>query len=74
MDVYQLTARGEELAHNVHAENKPTWQVVFFLNKRGRATKEQILDYVPGASWHTLSKLRRKGVIMQVGRREDMQW
>lgn len=69
MEIYQLTTRGESLAHNIYAPDNPAWKVINYLNhKGGSATKEQILNFVPSATWHTLNRLRRKEVIQLVGK------
>ena len=63
MDIYRLTARGESLAHSYRSPRSPAWGVIHFLNKRGLATKEQILANVPEATALTLYKLRWKRII-----------
>ena len=68
MEIYQLTTKGESLATNIYAPNVPAWRVIQFLHRRGQATKEQLLNFVPSATWHTLNRLRRKEVIQLVGR------
>lgn len=65
MEIYRLTPRGEQLAHSYRAPRKAEWGVIFFLNKRHAATKEQILDNVPGATSMTLMKLRVKRIISE---------
>ena len=69
MEIYQLTALGDSLANNYRAPRKETWLVLYFLKRRGAATKEQILENVPNAGWYTLAKLKRKGLIEVIGRR-----
>lgn len=68
MEIYELTRRGESLAHNIYAPSKAVWRVLFYLSKRHQATKEQILNSVPEATWHTLYKLRRLKLITLVGK------
>ena len=63
MDVYQLTSRGEELAHAYRSPRTPGWAVIHYLAKRGAATKEQIYENVPSSSSSTLAKLSMKGFI-----------
>ena len=64
MEIYRLSSRGEELAHSFRSPRTPEWAVVHFLAKRGGATKETILEYVPSASSLTLAKLRMRGIIV----------
>ena len=72
MEIYQLTNKGEMLAHNMYAPNNTAWRVVFCLSKRGQATKEQIISDVPSATGHTLYNLRRKNIIQRVGRMAEV--
>ena len=74
VEIYQLTPRGQSLAHNIYAPpNNPRWKVIQFLNQRGgTATKEQILNYVPSASWQTLAFLRRKEIVQLVGKMAEV--
>lgn len=65
MEIYRLTSRGERLAHSHSNPQTPPWGVIHFLNRRGMATKEQILENVPYATSVTLSKLRIKKVIAE---------
>lgn len=65
MEIYRLTSRGERLAHSYRSPPTPAWGVIHFLNKRGMATKEQIIENVPGATSVTLTKLRMKRVIAE---------
>ena len=65
MEIYSLTNRGRRLAHNIRAPRTPEYGIIFFLNKRGLASKEQILEYVPGATGSMLAKLRLKKVITE---------
>jgi len=72
MEVYQLTDKGRALAHNIYAPDNPRWRVIYYLNKKGTATKEQILNNVPEASGHTLYRLRRKMIITLVGKMAEV--
>ena len=63
MEIYSLTSKGKALSHSVRGAPTPEWKVVYFLAKQGRATKDQIKEYVPIASSSTLLRLRIKGII-----------
>ncbi len=65
MEIYRLTSRGERLAHSYRSPRTPPWGVIHFLNKRSAATKEQVLENVPGATSGTLMKLRIKRIITE---------
>ena len=65
MEIYRLTSRGERLAHSHSNPQTPAWGVIHFLNRRGQATKEQIVENVPYATSVTLAKLRMKRVIIE---------
>lgn len=71
MEIYHLTARGEELAHSFRNPRTPEWAVIHFLNKRGSATKEQIYEGVPSASSSTLARLAIRRII-SVDRRVEV--
>jgi len=72
VEIYELTGMGEMLANNIYAPQKAEWRVLFYLKHRQRATQEQILNYVPNATWHTLNKLRRKKLIQLVGKMAEV--
>lgn len=63
MQVYQLTPKGQQLAHSFRNARTPAWAVIHFLSRRGSATKEQIYEQVPSASSSTLAKLNINGII-----------
>lgn len=66
MQIYRLTKIGERLAHSYRSPpDNPKWNVIHFLNRRGEATKEQILVYVPSATSQTLIELTSKKIIME---------
>ena len=65
MEIYRLTDRGKRLAHSYRAPRTPAWGVIYFLNKRDVATKQQILDYVPEATSQTLAKLKIKRIVTE---------
>lgn len=65
MEIYRLTNMGERLAHSYKSPPTPAWGVIHFLNKRGMATREQIIENVPGATSLTLAKLRNKRVVIE---------
>lgn len=65
MEIYRLTSMGERLAHSHRSPQTPAWGVIHFLNRRGMATKEQIIENVPGATSVTLTKLRMKRVVVE---------
>ena len=65
MEIYRLTSRGERFAHSHSNPDTPAWGVIHFLNKRGLATKEQIIENVPYATSVTLAKLRMKKVVAE---------
>ena len=64
MEIYRLSARGEELSHSYRSPRSPEWAVIHFLSKRGTATREQVFEYVPSASSSTLAKLSIRGIII----------
>ena len=63
MDVYQLTGKGEQLAHSYRSPRSPEWAVIHYLYRHGAATKEMVYENVPSASSSTLAKLHIKGII-----------
>ncbi len=65
MEIYTLTSRGQVLAHSRRNPPTPEWGVIHFLSRHGSGTREQILEYVPGASTTTLVKLRMKRIITE---------
>lgn len=65
MEIYRLTNMGERLAHSYKSPPTPAWGVIHFLNKRGMATREQIIENVPGATSLTLAKLKIKRVVAE---------
>lgn len=65
MEIYSLTARGKVLAHNTRSPHTPEWGVIYFLAKQGRATTEQIKNYVPSSTSITIARLRMKGIIRE---------
>jgi len=65
MHIYSLTSRGETLAHSYRNPSTPAWKVIHFLNRRGKSTREQILENVPDATSVTLFKLMSKHIIME---------
>ncbi len=68
MEIYTLTDRGRILAHSRRNPPTPEWGVIHHLAKYGGvATKEQLLEYVPGVSTTTLIKLRLKRIITEQG-------
>ena len=65
MEIYRLSNRGYELAHNYRSPGTPEWLVIHYLNRYGGiATREQIFEHVPSASSSTLAKLSRRGIII----------
>ena len=66
MQIYRLTNVGERLAHSYRSPaDNPRWAVIHFLKRRGEATKEQILMYVPSATSQTLAELMGKRIIVE---------
>lgn len=65
MEIYRLSERGERLAHSYRAPRTAAWGVIYFLKRRGVATKEQILDNVPYATSLTLMKLKLKRIVVE---------
>ncbi|KKL98818.1 hypothetical protein LCGC14_1820670 [marine sediment metagenome] len=65
MEIYRLTRLGSQLAHSYNNERTPMWGVIHYLNRKGVATKEQILEHVPYATSTTIAKLRWKRVISE---------
>lgn len=72
MEIYQLTGKGQMAAHNIYAPENPRWKLIQFMYRRETATKEQMLDNVPSATWHTINYLRRKGFIQLVGKMAEV--
>ena len=64
MEIYRLSARGEELSHSFRHPRTPEWAVIHYINRFGVRTKEQIYEDVPSASSSTLAKLSMKGIII----------
>lgn len=65
MEIYRLSNMGQRLAHSYRAPRTPAWGVIYFLDKNGVATKEQILERVPGATSVTLAKLRLRHIVTE---------
>lgn len=66
MQIYRLTGNGQRLAHSYRSPtDDPKWGVVRFLNRRGEATREQILSYVPNATPATMAELAHKRIIVE---------
>lgn len=63
MEIYSLTTRGRALSHSIRSPKTPEWLIIHFLARQGKATNEQIMDYVPGATNMTLARLKSRGVI-----------
>lgn len=65
MEIYSLTSRGKALAHNTRSPNTPEWGVIYFLARQGRATTDQIKNFVPSSTSITIARLRIKGIISE---------
>ena len=66
MEIYGLTKIGFRLARSTKSPNTLEWQIIHYLDKVNRATKDQIATYT-GVNQHELSrslnKLKAKGII-----------
>ncbi len=65
MEVYVLADRGRMLAHSRRSPPTPEWGVIHHLAKVGVATREQLIEYIPGLTSVTLAKLRSKRIITE---------
>lgn len=66
MELYGLTRLGVRLARSTGSPDTPEWRVIYFLDKRRRATKEQMLafcDVSSGELSAVLRRLRAKHII-----------
>ncbi len=59
IQIYGLTGIGQKLAHSIRSPDTSEWRIIHFLDRVGRATKEQIIDYC-GASPTEISVNLRK--------------
>ena len=66
MDIYGLTNRGRQLARSTHHPDTADWQVVHYLDKTHKSTKEQISEYCglsPIEASVVIWKLKAKGIV-----------
>ncbi len=45
MRSYALTSYGRARAHTIHAPDTSDWRAIFYLDKKGRASSEEIARY-----------------------------
>ena len=65
MEIYRLTQLGYKLSHSRRNPQTPEWGVIHYLAKRHRASKEQLVEEVPGVSSSTIGKLRIKRILTE---------
>lgn len=65
MEVYILTPIGRKLVQNPRNPRSPEYLTLNLLSTNGRATKDQIMNHVPGATPSMITKLRMKHVICE---------
>ncbi len=66
MEIFGLTKLGIQLARSTHSPDTPEWRVIYFLDKRRRATREQIEAFagVPsGTLGVVIRNLKNKHII-----------
>ena len=68
MEIYGLTNRGRQLARSTRHPDTADWQVIHYLDKTHKSTKEQIADYCglsPIEVSVAMRKLKAKGIVAE---------
>jgi predicted HTH transcriptional regulator len=69
MHIYGLTERGKRVARSISSPNNLHWKIIYYIDRVGQCTPEQIMDST-GASATDIGKslryLMRKKVIARI--------
>jgi uncharacterized protein YdbL (DUF1318 family) len=69
--IYVLTDLGRQIAGSPHNADDPVYRVIYYLNRAGRATPQEIAQQT-GVGFGTIAMLARKKVIMNVTEGADV--
>ncbi len=68
MRIYMLSDKGTQLARSVNAPRSPSWNIIYYLDKKGKADDDEIAlktGMDRGLAVATLSVLKKNGVVME---------
>ena len=68
MRIYQITQKGVRMARSVNSEKTPAMVVLYYMDKHGSVSGEQVAEYTgldPQASSEALRKLKHNGLIQE---------
>ena len=65
MEIYRLSKLGYALSHSTRNPRTPEWNTIHYLARMHSASKQKLLNEVPGTNSSTLRKLALKRIIIE---------
>jgi DNA-binding MarR family transcriptional regulator len=67
--IYQITPKGVRMARSVNSERTPAMVVLYYMDKHGSVSGEQVAEYTgldPQSASGALRKLRHNGLVQEI--------